>query len=148
MGYRVPPAAVTTKTPEHTEGLLKAEEILTQAANRPRTHRNGLIFLAPDEGQLVRLREATATFLAWSSIHENQESLELTSHDKKQVELKVTESTETMERRLGESWNHILIPTTKNPQSGRISWAEINDASGTDKIRSGSDQTRDCHRQG
>lgn len=132
----LPPAAATTKAPENTAGLLKAEEILTQAANRPRTHRNGLVFLAPDESQLARLREAVATYLAWDSIQENQDSLELTTHDKKQAGQKVKESAETVERRLGEAWCHILIPSTKDPASGKISWTEMADASGADKIAS------------
>lgn len=132
----LPPSAATTKTPENTPGLQKAEEILTQAANRPRTHRNGLIFLAPDESQLTRLREAVAAYLAWDSIQENQDSLELTSHDKNQAEQKVKESGETVERRLGEAWCHILIPGTKDPTSGKISWTAMADSNGADKILS------------
>ena len=132
----LPPSAATAKAPENTPGLLKAEEILTQAANRPRTHRNGLVFLAADESQLIRLRESVATYLAWKSIQENQESLELTNHDKNQASQKVRESGETLERRLGEAWSHILTPSVKDPTSGKISWEAIPNPASTDKIAS------------
>src|SRR5690606_14247246 len=121
----LPPSAPVTKNPEHTAGLLKAEEILTQAANRPRTHRNGLIFLAADESQLGRLRESVAAYLAWKSIEHDKESLELTKHDEKQAEQKAKESEETVEWRLGETWSHILVPSVKDPVSGNISWESI-----------------------
>jgi predicted AAA+ superfamily ATPase len=130
----LPPTAATGKTLTNTSGLLKAEEILTQAANRPRTHRNGLVFLVPDETQLAKLRESTALYLAWKSITENEESLELTSHDKTQATNKLQESGEMVERRLGETWSHILVPVVKDPASSVITWSDISDTSSADKV--------------
>ncbi len=132
----LPPSAPTSKNPLNTPGLLKAEEILTQAANRPRTHRNGLIFLAGDDSQLGRLRESVATYLAWKSIERDKESLELTRHDEQQAAQKVRETEETLERRLGETWSHILVPGVKEPASGKITWESIAHAASGDKIAS------------
>lgn len=52
------------------------------------------------------------------------------------------ESGETVERRLGEAWCHILIPSTKDPTSGKISWTEMPDPSGADKVASVLDKLR------
>lgn len=132
----LPPSAPASKNPQNTPALLKAEEILTQAANRPRTHRNGLIFLAADESQLDRLRESVAAYLAWKSIDRDKESLELTKHDEKQTEQKVRESEETVERRLGETWSHLLVPSVKEPASAKISWQSVPHPASGDKIHS------------
>jgi predicted AAA+ superfamily ATPase len=131
----LPPTATTAKTIENTPGLTKAEEILTQAANRPRTHRNGLVFLAPDEAQLQRLREAVAAYLAWQSIERDQEALELTNHDKKQAAQKFKEHGDTVTRRIGEAWSHLLIPTVKDPTGATISWQVVSSTEAHDKIR-------------
>lgn len=131
----LPPSAPTNKNSANTPGLDKALEILTQAANRPRTHRNGLVFLAPDEAQLQRLREATAAYLAWKSIDDDQESLELTTHDKNQAAQKHKEHGDTVARRIGETWSHILVPGVKDPTGAEITWQQVASTEAADKVR-------------
>ncbi len=46
-------------------------EILGSNGSRPRYRGNRLVFVAPDEGALVRLRDAVRTALAWGSIVED-----------------------------------------------------------------------------
>lgn len=132
----LPPSAPTSKNPQNTPGLLKAEEILTQAANRPRSHRNGLVFLAADETQLVRLRESVATYLAWRGIDQDKEALDLNKHDREQAGRKVKEAEDAMERRLSETWSHVLVPSVKEPASGKITWDSIHLPSAGDKVAS------------
>lgn len=132
----LPPSATGSKPLDNSKAVEKAAEILTQAANRPRTYRNGLIFLAADDTQLSRLREAAAGFRAWKSIHDNQASLELTNHDKQQALQKMKESGDVVQRRLGETWCHILIPRVDDPISNKLSWSFMTDASSSDKIAS------------
>lgn len=129
----LPPSSATSKNASNSPALEKAENILTQAANRPRTYRNGLIFLAPDESQLARLREPVAAFLAWQSIEKDKENLELTSHDKAQTLQKIQETGETVTSRLGDTWSHILVPAVKDPASGKITWNTIHCPGNSDK---------------
>lgn len=131
----LPPSAAVTKTPDGTNGQNLAAELLTQAANRPRTHRNGLIFLAADESQLQRLRESTASLLAWRGIDQEQDSLELTAADKKMTSSKVEEFDKTTSSQLGDAWSIILVPESKNPKSSEISWLAIPCAGHDDKPR-------------
>ena len=139
----LPPSTPVSKNLEHTAGVEKAEELLTQAANRPRTHRNGLIFLAADDGQLQRLREAVATYLAWDSIQGDQDRLELTHHDKTLATQKVRESAETATNRLGDAWSHVLVPSVKDPTSGKITWSSVPCPGGSDKVRTALKKLRD-----
>lgn len=131
----LPPTATHSKNADGSPALEKAEEVLTQAANRPRSYRNGLLFLAADEGQLQRLKEAAAAYLAWDSIQRNQDQLELTQHDKTLAAQKVRENNETASSRLGETWCHILVPTVKDPQSNTISWSTVPCPGSADKVR-------------
>lgn len=66
-----------------SSALAAASEILDKRGNSPRTYRNMLIFLAPD-GELVNgLEQETRRFLAWQSIVEDAETLNLDAHQKK-----------------------------------------------------------------
>ncbi|MCC5835099.1 MAG: DUF499 domain-containing protein [Opitutales bacterium] len=132
----LPPSALTSRNAVNSPAQEKAEEILTQAANRPRTYRNGLVFLAADESQMLRLRESMATLLAWQSIERDQDNLELTNHDKTQTAQKIRESGDTVASRLGDTWSHILSPSVKDPKSGMITWSTLPcPGSSNDKIR-------------
>ncbi|MCC5805073.1 MAG: DUF499 domain-containing protein [Opitutales bacterium] len=131
----LPPSASTSKNAEGSAAVELATEILTQAANRPRTYRNGLLFLAPDEAHLMRLREAAAAYLAWQSIERDQDSLELTNHDKAQTAQKIRECGETLATRMGDTWGHLLVPSVKDPKSGAITWGTVPCPGGGDKIR-------------
>jgi hypothetical protein len=131
----LPPSAPVTKSPDGTAGQNLAVELLTQAANRPRTHRNGLIFLAAEESQLQRLRESTASLLAWRGIDRGQDSLELTAADKKMSAAKVEEFEKTTNAQLGDAWSMILVPESKNPKSPDITWLATPCAGHDDKPR-------------
>jgi len=129
------PEHADTKAATDNPALGKAEELLTQAGNKPRTNRNALIFLAPESGQLSKLHENVATYLAWKSIDKDKESLELTNHDKAQVETKTKEFNTTCDTRLAEAWNRILVPTVKDPKSGAITWETIPCQTNADKVQ-------------
>ena len=55
----------------------KAEEILERRGTSPRLYRNTLVFLAPDRTRLAELEQAVRQFLAWKSIEEEKETLNL-----------------------------------------------------------------------
>lgn len=135
----LPPAFSVPQGAEgNNEATEKAEEFLTQSGKKSRTFRNALVFLAADARQLGKLRESVATSQAWESIHRDAESLELTNHDKSQVESKKTEWRNTVSSRLGDSWNRILVPRVKDPKNSKIHWEIIpcNDSESDSKVRS------------
>ena len=55
--------------------LRKAEEILNTRGSAPRTYRNMLAFVAPDQGLLPSLQKAVRDLLAWESIKTDSERL-------------------------------------------------------------------------
>ena len=63
-----------------------AKAILESRGNTPRLFRNTLVFLAADRVRLQDLDEALRKYLAWSSILEEKESLNLDEHQRRQAE--------------------------------------------------------------
>ncbi len=131
----LPPSSAASKNPTNCKAEILAEELLLQSANKPRTHRNGLFFLAADETHLSRLRDTTASWLAWKSIKQDEESLELGNHDKNQVATRVTEYQNTMATVMGDSWSKVLVPRVKDPTSNQLSWDRIDCPGKGDKVR-------------
>jgi hypothetical protein len=61
-----------------------AKAIFEKRGNAPRLYRNTLIFLAADKTRLQELDEAVRKFLAWKSILDEKDALDLSQHQVKQ----------------------------------------------------------------
>ncbi len=101
-----------------------AVAILQARGGQPRLNRNTLVFLAPDEKELVKLLEATASSMAWTSILKDRVSLNLDEFQKAQAEAKQIEMNRTVELRIGATWVWALVPLQSDP-AGDIEWDEI-----------------------
>lgn len=84
-----------------------------------------LVFLAPDRSRLEELREATKQWLAWKSIDEEREQLNLDTWGVRQVETKRQQFDEVIAARLGETWQWLIAPSqpADNP-TAPIGWEE------------------------
>ncbi len=102
----------------------QAEEILASRGTSPRTYKNMLVFLAADTTRLQELNYAVKSFLAWKSIREEREALNLDPFQTKQAETKCKNADETVEVRIPETYQWLLVPQQPNPK-GDIEWVEI-----------------------
>jgi hypothetical protein len=109
-----------------------AAEVLAARSGGPRVHRNMLAFLAADVARVEELRDATRTALAWNSIHRDREGLRLDSVQLAQIETRRREWNETVEQRIGEAYQWLLVPARK-PGSPEIVW-ETTRAGGSDPL--------------
>ena len=57
--------------------ITAAENILNNHGSKPRTYRNMLAFVAPDQEAMLSLRQAVRDFRAWRSIQDDKETLNL-----------------------------------------------------------------------
>ncbi len=103
--------------------ITMADQILAQRNAGPRLNRNLLVFCAPAEARLAELRTATRQHLAWKSIIEDgkQERLDLSRGDEVQAASKVTETNQTVDQRIGETYQHVLVPE-QTPGTRDIRW--------------------------
>jgi hypothetical protein len=80
FGIEYPPTKDTS-----SPAVAAAQELLQNRGTAPRIYRNTLVFLAADKTRLQDLDEAVRRCLAWSSIVDEAETLNLDPHQRKQA---------------------------------------------------------------
>jgi predicted AAA+ superfamily ATPase len=98
-----------------------AREILESRGNAPRLYRNTLVFLAVDETRLQDLDEETRRYLAWRSIVDEIEQLNLTPHQAKQAQQQLSTADSVVKARIPESYQWLLVPTQSAPDAD-VEW--------------------------
>ena len=121
----------TTNDPA-SAAIKAAKAILEQRQGGPRIYRNMLVFCAPDSNRVDELREAARLDLAWESIVDDREQLQLTPNQEKQAKSKRDEVSKTVEDRIGETFVFVLTPRQK-PGEGEVEW-EVTPARGAGSI--------------
>ena len=94
-----------------------ARSIFETRGNAPRLYRNTVVFLAADKMRLQDLDEAARKFLAWESILDEKDRLDLSPHQVKQAETQKMAADGVVNARLPETYQWLLVPTQANPQS-------------------------------
>ncbi len=111
----------------------EAEQILNYRGTAPRLYRNMLIFLAADKDALDSLRRETKYYLAWSSIRDDKDSLNLDISQLKETENNLKMYSQRMDTQINETWSRVLAPRADaDPSNSAIEWDE-NRISGGDK---------------
>ena len=72
-------------------------------------------------------------FMAWRSIVQDQETLNLDAFQRRQADSKAAEWDKTVDARIGETWVWAMAPYQPDPQRPGIEWS-INRVSGQDAI--------------
>ena len=101
-----------------------AREILETRGNTPRLFRNTLVFLAADRVRYPELDEALRRYLAWKSILEEKEELNLDPHQTRQAETQLKAAGEAVTGRLPEAYQWLLAPVQVSPDAP-VSWQGI-----------------------
>jgi predicted AAA+ superfamily ATPase len=101
-----------------------AAELLASKGSGPRLERNCVVFLAPDKKELDALLDATAHFIAWKSIYEQREPLNLDPFHQTQARGKTDEFDRTVDLRIQASWIHALVPVQPGA-TAEVKWDEI-----------------------
>jgi predicted AAA+ superfamily ATPase len=99
----------------------RAKSILDSRGNAPRLYRNALVFLAPDKTRLQDLDEAARRYLAWKSIVDEKETLNLDPQQVKQAEMQKAAADGAVTARIPETYQWLLVPVQPSPQ-GKLEW--------------------------
>ena len=105
----------------NSPAVVAAKAILQSRGNSPRLLRNALVFLALDQTRLQDLDEAVRRYLAWDSIVDERESLELTPSQVKQAEIQLASGDSAVSARLPEAYQWLIVPVQATPQS-EVDW--------------------------
>jgi predicted AAA+ superfamily ATPase len=98
-----------------------ARAIFEMRGNAPRLYRNTIVFLAADKTRLQDLDEAVRKFLAWKSILDEKNKLDLSPHQVTQAETQRTAADGIVTARLPETYQWLLAPTQADPQAP-VTW--------------------------
>ena len=98
-----------------------AKAILETRGSAPRLYRNTLVFLAADKTRLQDLDDAIRRYLAWQSILDEKNELDLTPHQVRQAETQRGSADSAVNARLPEAYQWLLVPNQPTPQSP-IEW--------------------------
>ncbi len=109
-----------------------AAGILEERGTGPRRYRNTLVFLAADRTRLDDLERAVRQYLAWKSINEEREALNLDAFQRSQAEQKLQEADEAVRQRIPETYCWLLVPTQPDP-TGPVEWQQLR-AQGQDAL--------------
>jgi predicted AAA+ superfamily ATPase len=101
-----------------------AKAILESRGAGPRIYRNALVFLAVDKARLQDLDEAARRYLAWESIVDEKEALNLDPHQARQAETQKNTADGAVTARLPEAYQWLLVPTQTSAQAP-IEWQSI-----------------------
>jgi hypothetical protein len=112
------------KTPD-SKAQQWIEATLQNRGSSPRYYKNTLLFLAPDLTKIKILEENTAQYLAWESILQDKDTLNLDGFQQKQATTKRNQSTQDVDQLLSNAYEWLIVPSqTDNPQ-GEIEWEEV-----------------------
>ena len=101
-----------------------ATAILENRGNTPRLFRNTLVFLAVDQTRLQDLDEAVRRYLAWSSILQDKETLNLDPHQVRQAEAQLKSEDGAVVGRLPEAYQWLLVPVQSTPEAA-VEWQAL-----------------------
>jgi hypothetical protein len=113
-----------TAKDEASAARRESAAILEWRGSAPRNYKNMLVFLTPDANRLRELEHAARQFLAWQSIWDDRETLNLDNFQTRQAESKLKSADETVDTRIPETYQWLLVPQQQDPK-GAVEWTEV-----------------------
>jgi predicted AAA+ superfamily ATPase len=120
LGPEYPHTAKDANSPARKQ----AAALLETRGTSPRNYKNALVFLAADGNRLKELQQPVRQYLAWTSIWEEREPLNLDAFQTRQADTKRNGADETIKARLPETYRWLLVPGQSDPR-GVAEWTEI-----------------------
>lgn len=108
-----------------------AKEYLANRGAAPRTFKNGLVFLAPDAGAVASLVQEARLWLAWKSVYDDRDRLDLPASQVREARNGMEASSQSLDVRIDAAYGWLLIPQI-DLESGsmEVRWEEARLAQG------------------
>jgi hypothetical protein len=103
------------RTTGETTALREAKRFLESRGTAQRLYKNMLMFIAPDENDTAALCQAVRDFMAWQSIQDERDELNLDAQQRRQVATSLQKADETVDLRLRAAYNWLLVPGQPDP---------------------------------
>lgn len=106
----LPPAESHRGKTDDSCALKAAEEILGGRGTAPRSYKNMLVFAAADASYVSQLVMEAKKYLAWSSIKEDRESLNLDVAQTRETDQNVKRASESLDVKIEEAYSWLIAP--------------------------------------
>ncbi|MCB0207153.1 MAG: AAA+ family ATPase, partial [Anaerolineae bacterium] len=100
-----------------SRAMQQVQETLRWRGGSPRLYQNMLVFLAPDQTRLDELEDAIRQYLAWRSIDDEKEILNLDTFQRNQASTKHKDAGGTVDSRIRETYIWLLSPHQEDAQN-------------------------------
>ena len=101
---------------EASLAVVAARDMLAWRGSSPRLYQNMLVFLAPDRARLADLEDALRRYLAWKSVDEERDVLNLDTFQRNQASTKHQDADSTVDARIREAYIWLLSPQQTDPR--------------------------------
>ena len=129
------PADEYKKANPNSTAMSAATDILNNRGSAPRIYRNMLAFVAPDQDLMASLKQAVQRYIAWKSVKEDSEDLNLDAAQNRETEHNLTRANETVDARIKEAYCWLLVPyIDKTTDLKTIVWDSIRISGGSEGI--------------
>ena len=95
---------------QNNKALTAVNDILNNRGTAPRSYRNTLAFVAPDLELMASLKQEVKRCIAWRSIKEDREQLNLDASQTREADNNLSRSNDTVEMRIKEAYCWLLVP--------------------------------------
>lgn len=110
-------------------------DTLNNRGTTPRIYRNMLAFIAPDHDLMASLKQEVKRYLAWKSIKEDSEDLNLDAAQNRETDNNLRRSNQTVDARIAEAYCWLLVPyIDKAVDMKTIVWDAVRISGGTENI--------------
>lgn len=120
----VPPSQPYERDSARSKAIAWTANCLTMHGQNMRTNRNMLLFAAADPDGLVEARGAIRRELAWKSISEESDALELTKHAREEAKTKLSAASSRAARLVLGAYKHLIYPVQDASDAGNLDWEE------------------------
>lgn len=103
-------AALDLRKDPISRAVTAAEAVLASHGDKPREHKNRVLFLGPDANATTTLRDQLRRFLAWDSIVDDAEELNLDKHHEKEAKKNLEEANARVDASIREAYRLLLVP--------------------------------------
>jgi predicted AAA+ superfamily ATPase len=119
---------------QQSKAVKAAEAILARHGDKPREYQNRLLFLVPDLNAVQPLRDHLLRHLAWQSIVDDADQLNLDKHHDKEAKKSLEEAGQRVDASIREAYRFLLVPG-QEPDSLETRWEDeaLNLSSSYDK---------------
>ncbi|MDR1030903.1 MAG: DUF499 domain-containing protein, partial [Treponema sp.] len=120
---------------QNNKAMGTAVDMLNNRGTTPRIFRNMLAFVAPDQDLMVSLKQEVRRYLAWKSIKNDSEDLNLDAAQNRETENNLHRSNETVDARIKETYCWLLVPyIDRQTDIKTIVWDNARISGGNDSI--------------